>query len=275
MNNFQVLVATMKQEDFSLVERMNLHSDAVIANQAERYDVSEMINDFGCIKMITTPTRGVGINRNIALLASSADILLFADDDIVYYDGLQEGVKAAFDELPQADMLIFSVDVMKDNRIVEQRHLPIKRRHLWNSLQYGTYALAIRKDAVTRANLKFHQAFGGGCIYGSGEDSLFICDCFKNKLKVYSHSYVLGRCIKDESSWFRGFNEKYFFDRGALFHYAFPGVCSFLIPLFAVKMIMRKKTELSLFDMIHQMRKGAKASRKLLSYEECVQKDEG
>lgn len=270
MNELEVLVASVEQTDFSLIDHMNLQCNAIIANQAEKYDFSENDKAFGHIKMITTPTRGVGINRNIALMAATADFLLFSDDDMVYYDGVKEGVLAAFKQLPEADMIIFSVDIMKKNEIVEQRHLPIKKRHLWNSLQYGTYALAIRKDAVTRGNLSFHHSFGGGCIYGSGEDSLFICDCFKKKLKIYSHSFVLGYCIKDESTWFRGFNKKYFFDKGAFFNYAFQGITPFIILIFAIKMTLRKKTEISIFEMICQMKNGARASKKLITYEESV-----
>lgn len=270
MNELEILVASVAQTDFFLIDNMNLQCNTIIANQAERYDFSEVNQAFGYIKMITTPTRGVGINRNIALMASQADILLFADDDMVYYSGLKEGVLNAFKELPQADVIIFSVDIMKENTIIEKRHLPIKKRHLWNSLQYGTYAVAIRKDALIRGNLSFHQAFGGGCIYGSGEDSLFICDCFKKNLNVYSHSFVLGYCIKDESSWFRGFNKKYFFDKGAFFNYAFRRMHPFISIIFAIKMMIRRKTELSLFEMICQMKNGAKASKKLITYEESV-----
>ena len=36
MSELQVLVATMHQRDFSLVEKMNIRCDAVIANQADR-----------------------------------------------------------------------------------------------------------------------------------------------------------------------------------------------------------------------------------------------
>lgn len=268
MNDFQVLVATMRQTDFSLADKMNLQSDAIIANQAKEHQVTEIERDYGHLKMITTPTRGVGLNRNIALLASDADIVLFSDDDMIYYDGLKENVKAAFQQLPQADMIIFGADIMKDNVIVDRRYLPIKKRTLWNSLQYGTYALAIRRDAVLHANLSFHQAFGGGCIYGSGEDSLFICDCFRKKLKVYSHSYVLGICVKDTSSWFHGFNQKYFFDKGAFLKCAFPGLYRMMMPALAVKMLLRRKTEISLWEMLRQMNAGAKALEKMIAYGE-------
>ena len=110
MGQLQVLVATMHQKDTSIVEKMNIGCDAVIANQADRNDI--LVTER--VKMITTNTRGVGLNRNIALLAADAELLLFADDDMVYYDGMAEAVEQAFRDNPQADVLIFGVDITRN-----------------------------------------------------------------------------------------------------------------------------------------------------------------
>jgi methanogenic corrinoid protein MtbC1 len=72
MKKMQVLVATMHQNDVSLAEKMNIRSSAVIANQADREEIVSCETEFGNIKMITTTTRGVGLNRNIALMAADA-----------------------------------------------------------------------------------------------------------------------------------------------------------------------------------------------------------
>jgi hypothetical protein len=103
----QVLVATMQQKDFSLPVKMNIRCDAIIANQAGGEKIVKQQTEYGAWKMITTPTRGVGLNRNIALMASEADVVLFADDDMAYRDEMPEVVCRAFEELPQADVLIF------------------------------------------------------------------------------------------------------------------------------------------------------------------------
>lgn len=271
MKELQVLVATMHQTDFSLAEKMNIKNNAVIANQHDSESIVSRHTENGEIKMITTATRGVGLNRNIALMASDAEILLFADDDIVYYDGSLKGVTDAFKELPDADMIIFSVDLTKNGEIYERRYQPIRRRRIHNALKFGTYAVAVRRKSILKANITFNQLFGGGCIYGSGEDSLFILECFRKGLKVYTHSYVLGACAKDSSTWFQGYNEKYFFDKGAFANYAFPRIKIAFIILLAIKMKRRKKTELSFGRMILTMIKGAKASKSLLTYKEFIE----
>lgn len=273
MKDLQVLVATMKQTDFSLAQKMNIKTNAVIANQHNVDSITTQTTEYGEIKMITTATRGVGLNRNIALMASDAEILLFADDDIVYYDGTLDGVKQAFKQLPDADVIIFSLDFTKKGVVFEERHLPIKRRNIFNGLKFGACALAIRRDAAIKANIAFNQLFGGGCIYGSGEDSLFIIECLKKGLHVYTHPYVLGACAKDSSTWFKGYNEKYFFDKGAFWNYAFPKTKMLFIIALAVKLKKKKKTELTLCRMITTMIKGAKASCKLITYKEYIEGD--
>ena len=222
MIKLQVLVATMRQQDLTLPERMNLRADAIIANQHDKSEIVEAQTEYGNIKMITTPTRGVGLNRNIALAAADADVLLFADDDLIYYDNAFEEVKRAFESLPDADVIFFGLDMTREGEIFEKRRHPIKRLRLHNSMRFGAARMAVRREAVLRARLSFSQLFGGGSVYSSGEDSLFIRDCFRAGLRVYSHSAVLGKCAKDSSTWFEGYNEKYIFDKGAWIACAFP-----------------------------------------------------
>lgn len=218
----EVLVATMGQEDLSLHQKMNLKCNTLIANQCGQWKYYEEEYDYGKVRMISSNTKGVGINRNLALQLADSDIILFADDDIVYYDCNLQGVLNAFEELPEADVILFSLDYTRDGEVFDKHHNPIKKLQLWNALKFGACRMAIRKDAVVKNNISFSTLFGGGTLYGSGEDSLFLKECFNKGLKVYSHSYVLGACAKDSSSWFTGFNEKYLFDKGAWISCAFP-----------------------------------------------------
>lgn len=214
----EVLVATRNQPDLSLSGKMNLSCPVVVANQAGYWGYEAR----GATRMLTTDTVGVGINRNLALDMARGEILLLADDDMTYYDPRLQGVLDAFDQLPQADVICFGVDGTKNGEIVQTYREPIRRRHIWNSMRFGACRMAIRRAALEKARLRFSTEFGGGARYGSGEDTLFLRDCLKAGLQVWSHSYVLGRSAMDTSSWFTGYDEKYFFDRGALMAAMFP-----------------------------------------------------
>jgi len=219
--SFEILCATMHQTDFSKIKSMNIHSDVVFANQTDCNSFDEIQFDGHVAKMITTKTRGVGLNRNIALLASSRDILLFADDDTVFADDLEENVVAAFEKFPKADMICFGMNFSKLGKIYYTRNVKTGKLPFYKSLKYGTAVIAVRRKSYLKANLSFSQLFGGGCPYLHGEDSDFILSSYRKGLKVYTYDYVLGCTAKDVSTCNFGYNEKYFFDTGALAKYAF------------------------------------------------------
>ena len=269
--DLEVLVAAVGQADRSLAEKMNIQAHMVIANQCGHWGYEESPD--GAVRMLSTDTKGVGVNRNLAMQLSKADILLFADDDVTYYDGTLQGVIDAFRELPDADVIFFGMDMTRKDKIFERRRNRVKRLHIWNSLRYGAARMAIRREAIVKHRLAFSPLFGGGSCYGNGEDTLLIRDCFRAGLKVYAHSYVLGKCAKDSSSWFSGYNEKYFYDWGALIACAFPKVKRLIKWYFALK--LSKKSKVPLKSVLAQMNMGIKGFRHLRPYEEQMPVKEG
>lgn len=262
----EVLVATVQQTDLSLMEKMNLRQNAVIANQCGRWDYTQVQTEGKRVRMLSTDTKGVGINRNLALQLAEADILLFADDDMVYYDGALQGVLDAFRQNPDADVIFFCMDYTRDGEIFEQRRHKAKRLHTWNCLRYGAARMAIRREAVIRHKLTFSTLFGGGCQYSSGEDTLFILDAVRAGLKLYTSEYVIGKCAKDSSSWFSGYNEKYFYDRGALVACAFPKTKQLMKWYFAWK--ASKKAKMPLKAVMKQMNPGIRGFQTLTAWSE-------
>lgn len=262
---FEVLVTAMGQTDLSLHRRMNLRCDTLIANQCGRWQMEEEFHDFGRVRMISSDTRGVGTNRNLGLAASDAEVVLFADDDIVYYDSDLQGVKDAFQELPDADVILFGIDMTRNGEVFDRRRSPVRRLHLWNALKYGACRMAVRRAALEKHNIRFSTLFGGGCIYGSGEDSLLLRDCFRAGLRVYSHSYVLGACAKDSSSWFTGFHEKFMFDKGAWIACAFPKSKHLIKWYFIWK--FARKSDLSFGGVVHHMNAGMKAYESIRGFQ--------
>ena len=221
--SIQVLVATVDKTDHTLPERMNLRADALIGNQCGRDEREEFSFDGEyAVEWLHAADRGVGRNRNRLLEAAEAEICLFADDDVTYADGAIQQVTEAFDKNPKADVMIFGMDVTKDGQVIRRVRPPAGRLHTWNCLKYGTYCVAVRRSRIIEKQITFSEWFGGGCPYGSGEDSLFLLDCLRNRLRIYGCDVVLGTCAKDTSSWFTGYNEKYYYDKGAWLACAFP-----------------------------------------------------
>lgn len=211
----EVLVSTMNQKDLSIIDKMNLRGKAIIINQCDSHAYIESKSD-PRIRMYSFAERGVGISRNNALMRSTADICIMADDDVTYVDNYEEIVSRAFRENPEADMIFFNVpstNKSRDNiKIVKNQRI-----RFYNCLKYGTFNIAFRREKILKANSYFSLLFGGGAKYGSGEDSLFIIDCLKKGLKIFSNTAKIAEVSHAESTWFHSYNEKYFFDRGALY----------------------------------------------------------
>lgn len=266
MSELQVLLATRNQQDFSVAEQMNITCDAVIANQADREQTQRLQTAAGIWEMITTKTVGVGVNRNIALQAAKAEFVLLADDDVRYNDDMPQAVVAAFRENPRADVIIFGMDIVRDGVITEKRHLRARRLQLTNAMRFGTYVIAARREALEQHRIRFHEMFGGGCPFSAGEDTLFIKSCFDHKLRVYSHIYVLGTCRKDSSSWFTGYHEKYFYDKGVLLRCLFPKIHYLMAPYFAF--CFKRKTEIPAFQRLKLILAGIRGGKTMKPYEE-------
>lgn len=256
----EVLVATMNQDSFSLIEQMNISGAAIIANQTNRNCYQETNNHGHVVKMVSSMTKGVGINRNIALLNSTADILLFADDDEVLSDGYIEHVISAFEKNKKADIIAFGITYTKNGEVYKTKCEEAKRKHIFNGLGYGAARLAIRRTSFLTNNIWFSHLFGGGCIYCSGEDTLFLAEAFKKKMKVYSDSFVVCKTRKDESSWFSGFDEKYFFDDGASIAAANIWGIKYLYMIYhSLKKEFNDKNDLSIRQKYHALYSGYKS----------------
>ena len=215
----QLLVAAVNKEASALAEEMQLDSDAIIVSQGDRYSYEELEYRGHRIRCFYMRERGVGLSRNTSLLRAEADISVFADEDIIYEPRYAARIIEAFEAYPQADMLLFNVQAMPGR---ETYHTDTFGRVRWyNCGRYPTYSFAVRTAAVHHNNITFSLLFGGGARYSNGEDSLFIRDCLKAGLKVYRVPVLIGRERERESTWFTGYNHKFFYDRGVLYRHLY------------------------------------------------------
>ncbi len=230
----EVLVSTMHQTDYSLLDRMNIQTDAIVINQCDTNSFCEFEYKGHVVKWFCLNERGVGLSRNTALMRSSADICLFADDDVVYGDGYEETVLSAFEEKPKVDLIVFNLQSLNPDRpeaITSKTH----RLRWYNCLKYGAFRIAIRREQIIKKNVVFSLLFGGGAEFQAGEDNLFITNCIQVGLKCYSLNRHIGTVKQEKSTWFNGYDDKYYRDRGALFYAMYGKKASTILVLFELK----------------------------------------
>ena len=233
--SLQVLVAAMHQKDHSLLEKMNIQSDAIVANQCDRDSMEHFSWQGHEITYLNRNQRGVGLNRNQALLQATADICLIADEDVVYYDGYAEILEDAYRRHPDADVIVFDMLILTNEG--EISHI-IKREEFVGKkalARYGAVRVSFKTESIKRKNIYFHRMFGGGTPHSNGEDTIFLSDCADRGLKVLTLPVTLGEVHNYSSTWFQGYDDKYFYDRGVLFSYLHPVIAKPLCLYHVVK----------------------------------------
>lgn len=267
VDNIEVLVASLNKAPVELAEHLNLRTNAVFGNQCDRtYDEEIEINS-KTVRVYHRHDLGVGLNRNVALLHSRKEILTFADDDMRFYDNYNEVIEEAFDRIPQADAIIFNIDTVggKKYRRINTR---IKRIHFLNVFNYGAARISVRRRSIMRENILFSTCFGGGTMYSAGEDTLLLVDMLKKGLKIYAYPKAIAEVNQSTSTWFRGFDKKYLFDKGAFFS----AVSKRMYMLLCLQDLLRhpqlyKEQGLSITQALRIMKSGGRAYKVLSPFE--------
>ena len=265
MSRIELLVAAVRQDTKALPSKMNIQSDAVIVNQCDEDQTFE--NDYTdrtgrvCrIKCLHRNERGVGISRNLALENADRELLQFADEDIVYNDGYTELVEKEFDAHPEADMLMFNVKAQEGR---ETYHNTDFARVTWKNYgRYPAYAIVARTAVLKNAGVKFSVLFGGGAKYSNGEDSLFLHDCLKSGIRIYRTDVSIGHEVAERpSTWFDGYNDKFFFDRGVLYHFLYGSLAAAMSLRFVLVKRKEMCREKSVLQCYRLMKKGIRQGK--------------
>jgi len=255
----QVLAAAVDKEVRALAESMNLSTAAIIVDQCDRCAYEEFEYRNRSIRCFFMTERGVGLSRNTALLHADADIVLFSDEDIRFYEGYEKQVLTAFEKNPDADLITFNFKV--DERRATYYNKEERPVRWYNYGRYPTYSVAARLEALRRCNVSFSLLFGGGAKYSNGEDSLFLHDCLKKGMHLYTSTEEIGEEIYRESTWFKGYHEKFFFDRGVLYSCLYGKMAK----LFALRFLYAHRgemcREIPLKEAYKLMKKGMKESK--------------
>lgn len=230
------------------LDKMNINGKCTVINQCDKKDFKKYKN----FNIYSFNERGTANSRNRGLDLVKEDIIVLCDDDVIYNPDYEKIILNEFKNNKDADLIIFNMEnPYRKKRIIKKS----KRLHIYNSLNYAAYNVAFRRKSIK--NIRMNNMFGPGAIYKSGgDDTLFIVDCLKHKLKLYSSPEYIGKISSDESTWFKGYNHEYFFNKGALFTAISPLFRHILI----LQFLIRHKeylTELKFMDALKQMKKGS------------------
>ena len=213
--SLQVLVATIEQTDHSLLQKMNIQSDVIVGNQCSHNSIEEFAYNGHRAVYLNFAERGVGLNRNNALLRANSEICVFADDDIEFFNDYPRIIEEAFANNPKADVIIFNLLEQNSERKQIKKKTNIGRL---NYLRYGTARIAVRLESIKRNAIYFNEYFGGGTVYCHGEDNLFLTECLNKRLRIVGLPITIAYLHNDrQSTWNNGYTLKYLVDQGYLY----------------------------------------------------------
>ena len=262
----EVLVSTMFQNDYRLLDKMKIDSDAVVVNQCDREGYEVLKYNGHQIIWIDSKTRGLSRSRNLAIKNASTEICLLADDDQVFRSGYSDKIIQAFEKNDE-DILRFKVIGIEGTF----KNYPKEERKISciSSMKTSSVEIAFRLKAILKKKIWFNELIGTGTRFKMGEENAFLFECFHKGLSMKFLPIEIADLHIGDSSWFNGYNKAYFLSKGAAFTAMQTNYVQLLIFQFALRKYRLYKNDLSFFDAIRYMELGRKAyleDKKKLSF---------
>lgn len=254
-----VLISTMNQTNVTLlIKKMNVNNCTII-NQITKEKLSLVNKSNKQYKIYSFKEKGLSKSRNKAIKYSDGNICVIADDDMYYENDYIQTIKTAYKKYPDADLIAFVVpyETKQGKQILKEGKVNFLQSQKIQSVQ-----LTFKKESIIRNHITFDEEFGAGAKYYCGEENIFMCDCMKKGLKLYFVPQKIATLSDEEnSSWFKGYDIKYFKTKGAVYNRMSSLLCFPLILQFAVRKKKLYENQFSLFEIIKIMLSGAREYR--------------
>lgn len=230
--SLSVLVSTMHQKDYSILDRMHIASDAVVVNQCDKSSKIRFDYNGHNIIWINSKERGLSNSRNLAIKSADSEICLICDDDEVLNDGYKDKITDAFKKMSQAEIIAFDF-TKAGGKARYKKSLNIgdsdtfKRAPWYKS--FCSVRIAFKLREIKEKSLYFDTRFGAGSgVIASGEETVWQCSARKKGLSIYHAPINIAVLNQQESTWFSGLNNKYYYDLGACLVTNYPILCKAL-----------------------------------------------
>ncbi|MCF7203584.1 glycosyltransferase family 2 protein [Pseudomonas oligotrophica] len=252
-----ILISTMNQANYDLLDSMRINSDCVVVNQCGKDSFEEFSYRGHKVKWINSSEIGLSRSRNLAIKNSSADICVLADDDLIYVEGYADLVVSQYDKMQDADLLAFVVEGI--DRVFKTYPANTQRLNFISSMKVSSVQISFKRKKFVDNGISFKEEFGAGSTFYVGEENIMLSDCWRIGLGMYFVPLKIADIILGSSTWFEGFNKRYFIAKGACFAAMSKPLAVLLIVQFALRKQRLYKNESTLVQALKNMLKGRKA----------------
>lgn len=214
---FEIAISTMRKnhdEVLEMLKKENIHCGCIVINQCDENRAEELNLENQRIRIFYTTERGLSKSRNMALKNAEADILAIGDDDLFYYDNFEKTILSYYEANSKADIALFNMDDL-------YKTFPRKSRKcgFFELSGYKSMEATFRVASIRGKSLQFNEFFGTGSkCFNSGEENIFLADCYHSKCRIFYCKDKIVKRLPGESSWFKGYDENFLRDRGAIYY---------------------------------------------------------
>ncbi len=211
---FEILLSCMNQKDFSIIEKSKIKGNITVVNQCNEDGFSCFETQNGTAKWYSVNDRGLTKSRNFAIRKSESDVCLLCDDDEVFVDDYESKVIKAYKEVSDADVIIFKM-LNRTPSFSDK----IQRIKFPKTMKVSSWQISFRRESLLKTNVFFDEKLGAGTGNGGEEELKFLLDCQKAGLNIYYVPVEIASVSQSQSTWFEGFDEAFFYNRGATTRY--------------------------------------------------------
>ncbi|MCM1066932.1 MAG: glycosyltransferase family 2 protein [Muribaculaceae bacterium] len=228
----------MERKEFSFISSMKCNEDLLIVNQKAANDDSFTIEVAGKeVEIINSTAKGLSNSRNQLLSNASGDICILGDDDLVYRDDYNKHILKAYQDYPDADIIVFrfSEDAITDTR---QQFSQPKKLNLLDISKVASVEITFRRESILSSGITFDPLLGLGAPIDFSEENAFLADALRQGLIIRYIPITICHSIPDVSrqKQANGYDKPYFQNKGAAFYRIYGA----LWPVFAFAFVILK-----------------------------------
>jgi len=124
----------------------------------------------------------------------------------VFQNGYEKTILEAYRK-NNDDVILFDVlnSDAQSRLTVPQGRISFKKIMSSHSVQ-----ITFKRESVAKSGISFDEKMGAGTGNGGGEEIKFLYDLYKKGHKMCSVNSLIAKLFPSESSWFSGYDEKFF-----------------------------------------------------------------
>lgn len=226
---FKILVSTV--DDKFMKRDYEPSCDYLVINQL----ISKNTSEYKEQNIYSFAEKGLSKSRNRAIELCDSDIALVSDDDVEYVENIENIIKKAFEQNPDADIITFQF-LKNENELYKKNY---KKEKFWHDIytlaRVSSVEIAFKVDKIKNKSIIYDEIFGLGSIFPTGEEYVFLSDSLKNGLKIlYLPIPILIHPDESSGGQFKN-NSMLIESKGALFYRIFGIKSYFLSLIFSLK----------------------------------------